>query len=312
MDKNGRRFKHETLFYTGDDGFLGGTVPFLKDALAAQEPVMVAVCKSRIELLRDALGEDAAHVRFMDISLLGRNPARIIPVWQQFLKDSISSGRSARGIGEPVWPERSADELAEYERHEALLNVAFDDGPEWRLLCPYDVGRLDELVIEAARQSHPVIVQDGGTRSSDRYVDAQAATSPFEGTLEPSPDRAKELAFTRDDLATVRHAVSEWASAWRLDAERIEHLVLAVNELTTNSVRYGGGGGGLRMWSDGDALLIDVRDHGHIREPLVGRVRPAPDQHAGRGLWLVNQLCDLVQIRSSPAGSLVRLHMKFA
>jgi hypothetical protein len=29
----------------------------------------------------------------------------------------------------------------------------------------------------------------------------------------------------------------------------------------------------------------------------------------GRGLWIVNHLCDLVQLRSSPAGNVVRLHM---
>ena len=30
---------------------------------------------------------------------------------------------------------------------------------------------------------------------------------------------------------------------------------------------------------------------------------------ASRGFWVVNQLCDLVQVRSTPAGSAVRLHM---
>ena len=30
----------------------------------------------------------------------------------------------------------------------------------------------------------------------------------------------------------------------------------------------------------------------------------------GRGLWLANQLCNLVQIRSSPEGTTVRLHMR--
>jgi hypothetical protein len=42
----------------------------------------------------------------------------------------------------------------------------------------------------------------------------------------------------------------------------------------------------------------------------VGRTPPSPDQRAGRGLWLANQLCDLVQIRSTEAGTVVRLHMR--
>ena len=30
----------------------------------------------------------------------------------------------------------------------------------------------------------------------------------------------------------------------------------------------------------------------------------------GKGLWLVNQLCDLVQARTSHAGTVARLHMR--
>ena len=37
------------------------------------------------------------------------------------------------------------------------------------------------------------------------------------------------------------------------------------------------------------------------RTPLAGRRRPAPSEPDDRGLWLANQLCDLVQVRS-PAG----------
>ena len=33
------------------------------------------------------------------------------------------------------------------------------------------------------------------------------------------------------------------------------------------------------------------------------------DVGSPRGLWLANQLCDLVQIRTLPAGTVVRLHM---
>jgi hypothetical protein len=46
-----------------------------------------------------------------------------------------------------------------------------------------------------------------------------------------------------------------------------------------------------------------------LEDPLVGRERPAPEWITGRGLWMANQLCDLVQIRSLPDGNVVRLQM---
>jgi hypothetical protein len=52
-----------------------------------------------------------------------------------------------------------------------------------------------------------------------------------------------------------------------------------------------------------------VQDGGRYDLPLADRVRPGSEAHASRGLWLANHLCDLVQIRSNPKGTTVRLHM---
>jgi len=42
------------------------------------------------------------------------------------------------------------------------------------------------------------------------------------------------------------------------------------------------------------------------------RVRPTPTQTGGRGLWMANQVCDLVRIRSGDTGTAVRLHMSLS
>jgi anti-sigma regulatory factor (Ser/Thr protein kinase) len=102
--------------------------------------------------------------------------------------------------------------------------------------------------------------------------------------------------------------LTTWAGEQRLPAQPTEELVLAVNELATNSIRYGGGRGKLLLWRETDTLVCEIQDAGHIEDPLIGRSRPAHNQHTGRGLWLVHQLCDLVQIHSSPAGTAVRVH----
>jgi anti-sigma regulatory factor (Ser/Thr protein kinase) len=95
-----------------------------------------------------------------------------------------------------------------------------------------------------------------------------------------------------------------------LTRDRSEDLVLSVHELATNSIRHGGGSGALRGWVERDAVVCEVSDGGLIDEPLAGRVQPDTDQPGGFGLWLANQLCDLVQIRSFGSGGVVRAHMR--
>ncbi len=146
----------------------------------------------------------------------------------------------------------------------------------------------------------------------------RASASETELTIHSNPqlyhEAPRELAFTRMDLSDLRRFISREARAASLEGARRDDLVLAVNELATNSVCYGGGRGVARIWRETDTLLCEVLDSGHFDELSVGvgRACPTPDQHAGRGLWLVNRLCDLVQIRSSPAGSVVRVHMRLA
>ncbi len=301
-------FRHEALFYNGAEGFLRGTLPFVRDALAVGEPLIVAVGERRAVLLREALGAEAGRIRFVDMREVGRNPARMIPAWREFLVEHTKHPRGVRGISEAVWPGRSAAELDECARHESLLNVAFAYGPAWRLLCPYDLDALGYDVIDAARLTHPALMHEGISRRNGAYLTLDVAAGPFDGSLPAPPADHEQLLFTRLGLGAIRELVATRASEAGLSAEAAQDLVLAINELVTNSVQYGGGGGTLRIWDAPGAFVCEVRDRGFIRDPLVGRLAPPVEQHGGRGLWLVNQLCDLVQIRSAPSGTVVRVH----
>jgi len=303
-------FRHEALFYRGEDGFLEGTLPFVMEALEADEAVLVAVGEERADSLRRALGGHAERVRFLDMHELGRNPARVIAQWRSFLAEGTAEGRSARGVGETAWPGRSAAELDECERYEALLEQAFSHGPSWRLLCPYDLDRPDAATLDAARRTHRVLMHEGVSRCSGAYRALHRAPGPFHGSLPSPPAEHGELAFTAHGLAAIRSLVAQHGTLAGLAESSREDLVLAVNELATNSVQYGGGGGTLRVWLEPGVLVCEVRDRGLICDPLVGRTPPPVDQYGGRGLWLVNQLCDLVQIRSSPDDTVVRVRMR--
>jgi anti-sigma regulatory factor (Ser/Thr protein kinase) len=297
-------FSHEALLYDGADDFLAGTLPFVRDGIATRDAILVAVSADKIAALRGALGADAAGVEFADMAVLGRNPARIIPAWREF---ADANPGPIRGIGEPIWAGRSGTELVECQIHESLLNLAFADRPDFRLLCPYDTSTLAGNVIHEACCSHPLV---GGERSR-AYRDAASLLEPFDSPLAPPPATARILAFEVDTIFEVRRLVEHSARRAGLDRTREEDLVLAAGELAANSIRHGGGRGILRIWRTESALVCEVRDRGHIADPLVGRVRPGVEQLTGRGLWLANAVCDLVQIRSNGQGTAVRLHMQF-
>ena len=303
-------FRHEAFLYAGEDRFLSGVVPFIRAGVAAGEPILVAVSAAQIRLLISTLGGEAERVRFVDMGEVGRNPARIIPAWREFLDVHAVADRPVRGIGQPAWPERSAAELVECRHHESLLNLAFDGDVAWRLMCPYDVENLDIDALDAARATHPYLVgADGTERESDSYLAPTEAPGPFEGPLPAPHGPADEMAFTEDDLARVRARVYRHAGEAGLGPQRTANAVLAISELAANSIRHAGGGGTVRLWTEPGEFLGEVGDGGRFDSPMVGRTRPTPVQLYGRGLWLVNQVCDLVQIRSSDRGSVVRVHI---
>lgn len=304
-------FHHGALIYEGADEFLAGTMPLLRESIEAGQPALVAVRASNAELLRGELGDDAAGVEYVDMEAVGRNPARIIPVWREFLDGALEDG-PVLGIGEPAWPGRSEAELDECRRHEALLNVAFGGGPQWSLLCPYDASALGEDVLAGACGNHPGVVRSGTRTENEAWEGSEASYSPFGGEL-PDPLAGSEaFAFSRSGLAGTRELVHGEAGRAGLSARRTRDVVTAVSELAANSVRHGGGNGTLLLWREPGALVVEVRDGGRVESPLAGRQRPTLGQNGGRGLWMANQLCDLVQIRSGEGGTAVRLRMDLA
>jgi anti-sigma regulatory factor (Ser/Thr protein kinase) len=296
-------FQHQALIYEGADEYLAGTMPFLRAGLEAEEPVLVAVGEAQREWIASELGSDAPRTRFVDMWEVGRNPASIIPFWRDFVEEG--GGRSVRGIGEPVWADRSPPAIDECQRHEALLNVAFALHPAWSLLCPYDAGSLADEVLDGVARSHHCISRRGSSAESPSF---DADPDCLAGPLPPPAAVPEVLRFELTELSEVRRRVAAAAERAGMDPFGIADLVTAASELAANSIVHGGGSGTLRLWREGEELLTEIEDRGLIEEPLVGRLRPGIAQEGGRGLWLANRLCDLVQIRSSSGGTKVRLH----
>ncbi len=303
-------FHHEALFYAGDGEFVDRCRSFVEQGLDRGEPILVMVGSRKLELLREALGERSGEVHFADMEIVGRNPARIIPAWGRFVSDHAGNGDGVgmRGIGEPIWADRKPDEMEECQLHESLINLAFAAADSFRLVCPYDTDALPDDVIAEARRSHPVVSYESEPAPCSDYCGIDKVAARFSAPLAPAPDDSEELTVHLDALRDARGFVRRRAQAAGLGA-RGEDLVLAVNEVLSNSLHHAGEDGALRIWDEPDGLVCEVRDGGHIVHPLIGREEPAPGQVGGHGMWLVNLVCDLVQVRSSASGSTIRMKM---
>jgi anti-sigma regulatory factor (Ser/Thr protein kinase) len=297
-------FQHQALIYEGADEYVAGTAPFLRAALEAGQPALVAVRKEQAELLRGELGREAGMLRFAPMEEVGRNPAAVIPLWRDFVDEN--PGRAVRGVSELVWADRTPAEIEECHRHEALLNLAFAESRSWSLLCPYDACSLADDELERAATTHTLISREGRTEQSAAF---DSDFDSLAGELPPPQVRPDTVCFGLTELTEVRRRVTAAGERAGMDSRTVADLVIAASELAANSVMHGGGTGTLRLWRENGSLVAEVEDAGRIEEQLVGRLRPGVTQEGGRGLWLANQLCDLVQIRSGEAGTMVRLHM---
>jgi anti-sigma regulatory factor (Ser/Thr protein kinase) len=292
---------HLAFFYRDQHDYLAGIGEFASTGHASGEPVFIAVPGDKASLLRDHLD---GPIRYADMSELGRNPARIIPEVRDFIE--AHAGRRVRYVGEPAWPGRSAAEMCEVARHEALINLAFA-GTAVTILCPYDAAGLPPSVVRNAQRSHRAVPGSGHLA---------AGRSPALGTLPPQFDRplpdppaAAETLYYETDLRPLRRLVAGYAYRTGLPDERAANLVLAASEVAANTLRYTSAGGTMHIWHTDGEILCQIQDQGWITDPLAGRIRRPPDER-GHGLWVVNQVCDLVELRTGPAGTTIRMHMR--
>jgi anti-sigma regulatory factor (Ser/Thr protein kinase) len=304
-------FAHDALFYRNEDEYLTGTLPFLRDSLRAGTPALVAVPAANGGWISRALGGDAGRVRFVDMTIDGRNPNRIIPaVLRAFVDDH--PGQPVAIIGEPIWPGRTAAEYPACVQHEALINVVFAH-LAGTILCPYDSRRLEPEILSDACRTHPNVIVNGERNSSMRYADPVHVVHDFNQPL-PCPDHATAVMDFAgiDDLPRLREFVGRHAGAAGLAHDRSIDLQMSANEIATNTIRHADGAGAARIWAEDGHVLCDITDSGYIEDLLAGRLQPPITSEGGRGLLVSNYLCDLVRLYSVPGLTTVRLFMRLS
>jgi anti-sigma regulatory factor (Ser/Thr protein kinase) len=299
------RLRHAGLLYAGLDEFAAGVAGFVHAGARAGDPVLVACVGTSLDVLRPRLDGHGGLVTWVDMRSTGLNPARLIDSIHLFAGQH--RGRAIWCVQEPAWPDRTPEELCEVIRHEALVNLALADVPV-NVLCPYDM-RLGAGLMANVERTHPELTRDGRRGPSSTYA---AGTVPAECDLPLSaPPVAAETWRYRDDLAGVRHFAASRARRAGLPPRRVGDLVIAIGELAANTLTHTSGPGTLTLWATGSEIICQVNDSGLITDLLAGRLKRDPvAAGSGRGLWVVQQVCDLVQIRTDATGTTIRLHMR--
>ncbi|MFC9969825.1 anti-sigma factor RsbA family regulatory protein [Spirillospora sp. NPDC127200] len=301
-------FSHRVLPY-GDVGeFLDGAVPFLREGVAAGDRVVAVTGLGSEASLRDALGGCAERIEFVEADAWYAHPSRTLADCLADAGEAAGRGRRLRLLGEPAWTGRPPPEVLEWQRTEALVNVAFAETGAL-LLCPYS-RTLPAGVVAAARKTHPETVRGGTVLPNPGFVDPWAYTAACDrDALPPPPDGAERIPITRPDLYWLRVCVSDFAQRTPLPEEELQRLLVAVTEVVTNAMRHGEPPITLSLWTEPGELVCQVSDAGVWRGgPDIGLIPPRAG--VGRfGLWAVRLLCSAVQIRVGE-GTTVRMRMR--
>src|SRR5215472_3066876 len=147
--------------------------------------------------------------------------------------------------------------------------------------------------------------QQAPTRQPVSRPDGDGPVPPL-----PAPDPDDPMSYTyTTDLAPIRAVVCRYAIQAGLTEARAIDLTLAVSEVAANTIKHAKSPGSLKIWYDAKEIVCQIHDEGIITDPMAGRREPSLDAVGGHGLWIVNQVCDQVEMQSDENGTTVRLHM---
>lgn len=151
-----------------------------------------------------------------------------------------------------------------------------------------------------------MIKDRAGYTGSTGYLGRQHVDTEFAAPLTDLGGRPYCVQFTPANVNRLRGYLKLELYVAGLDVDRAAELATAFEQLARTSLRRGASGGEVRIWVQARALICELTDDLTLTDPLVGRRAPAAldaDSH-----WSVNQLGDLVQVRSTATGTTVRAY----
>jgi anti-sigma regulatory factor (Ser/Thr protein kinase) len=305
---NAVRLEHAACFHGSHADLLDQLAPLAEAALARDESLATALQPETQRALADRIGSETGHRLWRpDTPDDGPSGQTVAARWALELRALTSTtGRPVTVLSEHASALDGADGRF-WTEFDAALNVALAD-LSVRITCFYPELPLYLEVVEGAQRNHPFLRADGELRHNPGHHDPRAVLAARPAAPPPllgPPD--VRLPFSAWQLHEVRSTVEQALDGCGYERERVEDVVLAVNELATNAVEHGTPEAQLSLWTGPRGLLCEIDDGGTLRDPLPGLQPPHPAEPRGRGVWIARQLCDSLHVWTDGRGTHVRV-----
>ncbi len=302
MSSDHTSLRHNALVYESTDEYLRRAVPFLKDGIEAGEGAIVAHTKPGLSMMREALGHEAAHVTFVDVSGAYTRPARTLAAYHEVYVEQLRKTPTLRAVADVQFGPDPA-EWDMWTGYEAVFNRSFGHLPAW-VLCSYDANDTPDPVIEGVWQTHPEVVADDSWNQSDHYEDPDHLLR----RITPVPARLtglRPIPFGRGAEELREQLARELAADEMSDSQALD-LLLAATEIANNAMQHGGGIQEVRVGRVRGRFVCEIVDRGDgFDDPAAGYL--APHEGIGTGLWVARQLTWQIEFFQSPTGFTVRI-----
>lgn len=302
---------HDAFVYSSEEEFLAGALPFLEEGLERGEPILAAPTHANARLLQERLGERAPAVDWAENSESHRTVERL-GIFLHYIDRQLDAGATRiRLLGEPCWPTNGGPGVTEWKRYESFLNVALAPHPVW-LVCPYDGRSLAPDIVEDSCRTHPIMGYGDRRAPSAEYVEpADFSRRLDQIPLTKPPADAAEGYFKT--AAEARRFVADQAKSSGLSTDKLRDVELAASEVSANVFKHAADVARVRAWTAASEFVVDIDDTGRgIEDPFPGYAIPEPTAQNGRGLMMARRLADVVQVRTTPTGAVVRLHFSLS
>jgi anti-sigma regulatory factor (Ser/Thr protein kinase) len=294
-------YRHIGHVLVDDEDVAAVVAPFLRRAVSAGEPVVIACPEPLAGALATALG-NATDVQIAPAApLADRPPNALAAITALIDRDLPGDGRRLHLVTGPGRPDADG---SLWTQTEALLNHVLAARPVDHLCLMLPADGETAATEAVARATHPwLLTGDGTVRNSDYRPPAELLREVQRAQV-PDPLEATEPTLAMvdlDDMRALRRALNRVLADSALSPDAAQDFVLAIDEVTANAAEHGVPPVDVRLWCTPERLLCAVTDHGAaFDDPLIG-YGPAHGDMAvgGMGLWLARRSVD--SLTASPA-----------